>query len=599
MAVYKYYVHGQISKLDWETLHDYAKRVGELSLTETCGAQAGEMSHLAPQVFACLAHLQDPNDTLFPSLYRLCITGTSTALDFLHLFLSASLSTLEFAEIPVHGPRYSSLLSFLASAIDEAPYIKTILFGPGQVPNRILDTFLKYRCLHRLELSEVTLPITYLVLESIGSLEQLEAFVLRDAGTSSYVPSKPAGSTSQKPVLPAAQKAKFSFGKDSSDESDDSFPNSSIKPSSAEIIAAATAAASGTTLAPKRSPSPSEWSHCSSPEPTPPTSMSGNLVAAGVEEVIQVVDNFSVPENSSVRSGKFFTLLKELTIAGSPELIEDLINYVSSPDVRQLSITFRAAVKPSSRSVAQPSKPTPTTSGIMRSRSKITAKKASPSPEKTIVYVPQKEESRIFQQIRLSMQKWAKTLGSVSLCGDGTTKPAISFPNDLFESLLLGQYTEKLELTNFDLDSVDSSLRRLKEVTPSKLKILHLPFHISTSGISLSRLRHIAQYCPQLTSFRCRFKHLSNIPTYDVPDPLSHQLEVLSVVNAEPHPEHHRLLQIAGYLDILFPNLKWIESHQGTGCNGDQWRSVLDLVKLCQAVRLADKYRLGKVNTEA
>jgi len=504
---------------------------------------------------------------MFPSLYRLRITGTSTALHCLHLFLSASLSTLEFAEIPVHGMRYSSLLSFLESAINEAPYIKTILFGPGQVTDGIVDIFSKYRCLQRLELSEVTLPITCLVLESIGSLEQLEAFVLRDAGTSSHVPSE-LGSRSHDD----------NSKKPSFHDSDDWFPTSPIKRPSTAIDA-------GTTLASRRSPSPSEWSHCTSPEPTPPTSLSGNPLVEGVKKV-EITDSLSAPDNFPT-SGRFFTLLKELTIAGTPELIKDLINYVSSPDVRQLSITFRAAAKPPSSKIKASSK---------------SGKASLPSAKAVVVCKPQKdepEEPQVIYLVKSSIQKWAKTLVSLSFCGDGTTSPAVSFPNDLFESLLLGQYTEKLEVTNFDLDSVDSSLHRLKEAAPSKLKILHLPFHISTSGISLSRLRHIAQYCPQLTSFRCRFKHLSNIPTYDVPNPLSHQLEALSVVNAEPHQEHQRLLQIAGYLDLLFPNLKLIESYQGSGYNGDQWRSVLDLVKLCQAVRLADKYRLREMNTEA
>src|SRR6266545_2004112 len=138
---------------------------------------------------------------------------------------------------------------------------------------------------------------------------------------------------------------------------------------------------------------------------------------------------------------------------------------------------------------------------------------------------------------------------SVSFCNGETVTPSIPFPSDIFEALLLGPQIEKLKVTGFNVVSVDTVLHRLKETSPSKLKVLHLPFHTAASGISLSRLRFIALHCTQLVSFRCRFKHLSNTPAYDTPDPLSHQLQVQSVANAEPHQDHQGLLQISRYLD--------------------------------------------------
>ena len=38
-----------------------------------------------------------------------------------------------------------------------------------------------------------------------------------------------------------------------------------------------------------------------------------------------------------------------------------------------------------------------------------------------------------------------------------------------------------------------------------------------------------------------------------------------------------------------------IETRDQKGYNGDQWESVFNLIKLCQAVRLDVEYRLGKV----
>ena len=265
-------------------------------------------------------------------------------------------------------------------------------------------------------------------------------------------------------------------------------------------------------------------------------------------------------------------MLEELTVAGNPDLIEDLIDDVSSRDLRELSVIFESQ--------------------------NLSKKRSKGNGEKSRVLMWDDSELLIISNVfNLSIQKWVNTLVSVSFCNGRTIKPT-SFPGDIFETLLLAPRIEKFEVTGFDVDSVDTALHRLKEISPSKLKVLHLPFHTAASGISLSRLRFIALHCPQLVSFRCRFKHLSNVPAYDTPDPLSHQLQVLSVANAEPHHDHYqRLPQIARYLDSLFPNLRVIETRDGMGYNGDQWASVFNLIKLCQAVRLDVEYRkLGKAS---
>ena len=163
-------------------------------------------------------------------------------------------------------------------------------------------------------------------------------------------------------------------------------------------------------------------------------------------------------------------------------------------------------------------------------------------------------------------------------------------PFDIFEDLLLRPDMKCLEITGMGIDFMDSALHRLKEVADSKLEILHLPVHSTASGISLARLRHIAEACPHLKSFSCRFKHLSNIP---VSSPMSHQLKELSVTNEQAHTDQKRLLDIARYLDSTFPYLKSIKTQDGNGNgnNAEQWRSIFDLVELCQNVRMDEGTR--------
>jgi len=532
-----------ISERDRDSFYDQARSIGELTLPED--KDAG----FSPQVFARLAQLQLQihNGPLFPSLHRLRIMGLSTALDFLHLFLTPSLTTLEIAAIPLDCVQYPLVLSFLESAVCEASHIENVVLGPGQISGEILDLCLKYQNLQRLELSSATFSITLQDLGHIGSLERLEYFILR--GTSTPV----------KGSLPVTAP------QDSGYDSSPSHPRQDESEMAVPILPT------------QRSPSPSVWSRCASPDlVSSPSTLGEQHVAEG--KATQISDN-----PSSYANHQLFAVLKELTVAGNPDLVKDLINYISSPDLRELCVTFKS--EDMSMSVVE----SQDLSKKRKGKSRVPTEPALMRDDSELI---------VSDVLNPSTQKWANTLVSVSFCNGGTVTPSIPFPSDIFETLLVAPQIERLEVTGFNIKSVDTALHRLKEISPSKLKVLHLPFHTATSGVSLSRLRFIALHCPQLVSFRCRFKHLSNVPACDTAEPLSHQLQVLSVANAEPHRGNQRLHQIARYLDSLFPNLGVIETRDEMGYNGDQWESVFDLIKLCQAVRFDDKHRLGKIKAE-
>jgi hypothetical protein len=130
--------------------------------------------------------------------------------------------------------------------------------------------------------------------------------------------------------------------------------------------------------------------------------------------------------------------------------------------------------------------------------------------------------------LRRSIQKWGHTLVSVSIRNDHTT--SFSMPCDVFETLLLRPDMKHLKITGIGIDSMDSTLRRLKEVANFKLEDLHLPAHSTAPGIAPELLRDIAEACPLLKSLRCRLCALSVFP---VSLPLSHQLQELIVSNEQ------------------------------------------------------------------
>lgn len=473
----QYYVQGNIGASDWESLYNYTKRIGELTL----GEEPSE-SRLAPHVLARIAQLQDPTKPLFPFLHCLRILNTSPYLDFLHLFLSSALTTLQLTAISDDNPSYCSVLSFLESAIDQAPRISTFI-GSGQIQDDILGISLRYQNLRSLQLVDVGISITGQLLQDIGSLQHLEEFEIVHSGTSPYaIPNTipPTTSTSKKT------------------------PKRNSK----------------TTMTKNFSPIALE--QCHSPEPVEPV-IDPPILST------QVIDS------------QLFPVLQRLVVSGDISLIETLVTKVSSPYLWILEIYFR---KP-----------------------------------------PRISTSEVESLIRHLQQKSGNSLTSVDLSTDTTT---FSLPHEIFECLLLCPDMKNLKISGMGIDLMNSALNRLKEVADSKLEILHLPIHPTAPDISFTQLRSIAEACPHLKSFSCRFKHLADIP---ISSPLSHQLKELSAVNARAHPKHQALLDVARCLDSIFPNLESVNTYEESENNAEQWRFISDSVKLCQAIRKDDKER--------
>jgi len=295
-----------------------------------------------------------------------------------------------------------------------------------------------------------------------------------------------------------------------------------------------------------RSPSPSVWSRASSPIPSSDVALS------------------PITHDIIASFGDLFCALKALVVRGSQSLVEELVSMISSRTLQSMSVTF---------STDAPASP------LSRSTKEVAANISS-----------------------IAQVRWRNTLSKLSI-GICAREPVAVLHTSHFDpqpsksltlkNLLCLPKLEHLDLSRMPSLSIESGFDYLSKGSTTKLKTLFLPDDATAPGISLSRLRVLAEACPDLVSLRCKLKHLSNIPApRDLPlIPFSHTLETLLIGNAEAHPDPQRVLDIARYLDFLFPHLKTIETISGQ--NEAQWMSILSVVKVCQAVRLDERERFG------
>ena len=206
-----------------------------------------------------------------------------------------------------------------------------------------------------------------------------------------------------------------------------------------------------------------------------------------------------------------------------------------------------------------------------------------------------REANILFSVLLRLLPRWStlKTISVVNAFGHSPRQTfASTLLNEVFQLLLSHPTIENLTVKGWAPDSVEDSVLGLAESTPSNLKYLFLPFNEANSGISWSTLRRIAIACPKLQSLQCRIKPLSPIPEYIVPntEALFHGLRTLFVGNSLPNPPSNKPHLIARHLDILFPHLETITTFEHN-VEAEPWIVVRELVKLCQASRMDERYR--------
>ena len=292
---------------------------------------------------------------------------------------------------------------------------------------------------------------------------------------------------------------------------------------------------------------------------------------------------------SPLRPEPGFLRLEKLHITGSLELIQDLIESIPSPSLKEIGLTLVRSNRPK---VPQKSQGSGKEKGVSSGRMALI-------DLETPVFVT---------YLRKVLSAWRHSLSNLSIGQyedylhlDQSLPRTPVFPTlpvAVCEEILLLPELECLDISHWTIGKFleDSTPSTLIDPALSKLKFLHLPVHSKNRGTSLSGLRLVAEAFPNLVSFRSRIVTLddSDIPVYDPSKPathiLSHGMEILSVGNASPNPKPKKVLDIARHIFALFPNLKEISTHEGQ--NEDQWEYINSLVRIFQGVCLDQAARL-------
>ena len=608
--------------------------MGEFTLTDD--VQDGE-GKLNPNVFLRLAQLQGPLAPLFPNLRRLRIVKADYSLDYLHLFLSPSLETLEI--VGLGEDCQASLLSFLSAAVVEVPNLSNLIIGSGRLSCDVVNTCLGFYRLKHLELVNAVSEVDHRLLKDIGRLEHLETFVI-DAQGVGYTPSQAilqaeederarviaeeehrrqrieeeecARAVAQEEIL-RQQMEEFKRERQRRSEAVEERQRKAVLPR-----ISGTCWMCGRKTGPKGWPTGTVCKSCFRKENERRTeeeeqksyqeredawrsweeaqeekkrceeavaefrrrierddlylSEAESKYQESVEETerkdntdgldTSATSSFPEADDGSVTQASIdrqeplshpkFPKLLSITVCGSAEMMQDLVELVTSASVAHFCLDMVLA---------------------------------QPSPSSSIIATP--PSMRFVATVDSSLRRWASTMAHVTL---SSFLPSVvsKLPDETVGALVRLPHLEHLEVNGWDIASnIADYFCSPAAAKTTKLKALHLPIDGNTTFIPLSKLQIIAGACPNLLSLRCRFDHLLDIPSYSVPAQISspHLLETLSVGDILPSLGFGAILEVARYIDNLFPKIKDIKPLEGVAQNTEQWRQIDQLVKFRQAGR--------------
>jgi hypothetical protein len=573
---------------------------------------------IALSTFNRIAQFVGPNSGLLPSLLRLRINQADNYFPSLPLLHTPSLRTLE-ANIPDH--QHPTFFSFLTTLVHKAP-LEEIIFGPCLFPSKSLQEIPKFTHLRHLELRDVALTIDFTFLQDVGTLLNLESFIL-DARSCTYTARIPEEQPSKTP--PAEQTEVGDKMPQSFSDIDDSATYEEVKAELSSDI---------------EGDGPSLIVYPALSRPSSPT------VETNEDEKVQPlppIDN-QIPCNkdSSTSAAGGFYQLKKFHFVGGLSLLQDMILYIASSTLEDISITviypqdLRQELEAENMSrakrrreldqktqleiVAMENLTTVThnnLSSIKRSRTSLSSKLSLNRQEilekaeirwkeQEAQYQAQYEEqerkrveivekrTKILQTVS---SRWSADLKTVKFNNlDGSPQPLPTLPvlpKLVYETLFCHPNLEILEFKQWKLDSVEDLLLSMNSSSPKKLKQLHLPIDDPSSvAIPLSGLLDIAEACPMLESLHCCIDTCLPIPKYSIPTTksLSHGLKSLFVANNPTSLwDFNQLILVARHLYLIFPCIQTIDSVEGP--NAEQWVRISDLVKMFQVIRQDDVYR--------
>jgi len=255
----------------------------------------------------------------------------------------------------------------------------------------------------------------------------------------------------------------------------------------------------------------------------------------------------AINHNEEAMSQKFPKLLN-VTVRGSAEMMQDVVQLITSASVAHLCLDMVLAQ-------SEPSC-------------------IAPLPPMQFV-----------DTVNSALRRWAGGMVHVTL--SSLPNVVSKLPNETVEALVRLPHLEHLELNGWDVDfNITEYFRRcLSDAGASKLKTLYLPDDNNAISIPLSELDSIAEACPDLLSLRCRLENLLDTPSFPFSGSkiLSHPLENLTIGDTNPPLDFDAILEVVRYIGNIFPNIKYIKPLEGMAQNTEQWRQIDKLVKLRQS----------------
>jgi len=578
------HIHGSINETARHTICSYAERVGEYTLTDDVRDREAKVN---PSVFLCLAQLQSPHTPLFPNLRRLRIVNAHYSLDYLRLFLSPSLETLEI--VGLSEACRATLLSFLSATVVEVPNLSTLILGPGRLSRDVVNICLGFARLKHLELVNAVSEADHRLLKDIGRLEHLETFVI-DAQDVGYTPSQAilqAEDAERARVMaeeePLRQKMEMKK-RECQQRLEEEVEERQRKAALPRIAGICWICGD---KCPKKGKRSTECKPCILEEENERTMKEEEHKT--YQDVEQAWRNWeetqeeqrkceeAVAECQRDKNGKYlygseaeskcqesadrknnadqsdaspkFPKLLSITVRGSAEIMQDVVELITSASVVLLYLDMVPLRSWPSSSIA--------------------------------ISIP-----RFVGTVNSALLRWASTIAHVTLSG----LPSLTskLPDETVGALVRLPHLEHLEVNGWNVASnIVDYFCCPGDTKASKLKTLHLPNDSNAISMPLSKLQTIAEACPNIRSLRCRFDNLLDIPSDSVPAciPIPHLLETLNVGDTQPRLDSEAVLEVARYIDNLFPKLKAIKPLDTIAQNADQWSYINKLVKFRQSGR--------------
>ena len=247
------------------------------------------------------------------------------------------------------------------------------------------------------------------------------------------------------------------------------------------------------------------------------------------------------PDDSNSQSGvfKYFEALESLSVTGSFFLIQHLLDFIDSPCLKSINVY------------------------------PVIDRNSNHEPED--LFTP---------SMTIIASKWPQSLKSLVIESSSARRYAIS---KCLMLLLDLHEMQTFHLKDWRMENMDDDVRRLLMSWPRLRTLRLVPYN--QAFLSLSTLGIIAENCPELRHLDTGIRlDTSTIPPFDASRKnLRHKLEVLTIGKIHPYSTMKTQIQVARYLDSIFPYLKSIEVQS----NDETWSGISNLVELCQDIKRA------------